>query len=268
VINPAEPVPTYVHIDSFQFKPNAFVYPQPLTLSHHIVAVWAYYENNLIGEFDLPVTFPVLTDGSNTGKLELYPAVDIDGQNNTVDMYPFYQPDTSYAVATQPGKTFTYEPSTSYYSTVKPYYIANYGTFPLSKLVNVIGVPISQIKTDSLSFEGGAGQIYMNNPGDSSVDSSTSFVVSTGAAYIEFNYKCDVPFTVGVQSNLSTAISSTPYYLAGILPSSTWQKFYLNLTAFITTYPGSSYNLYINTELPAGQATGKVLLQNVQLITF
>ena len=272
IINPAEPIPTYVHIDSFNFKANPYVNPSSLTLSHQITAVWAYYNNSLVGEFDLPVTFPVITNGTKTGRLELFPAIKINGQNNTVDMYPFYQSDTSFVLIPQPGKTVSYNPTTCYYSTAKPYYLAKFGFSGIDKIGWVAGnckITSLSLAYDSLFFEGGVGSIYMNNPGDSSVDSSSTFTVPTGsAAYIEFNYKSDVYFTVGIKSNLSNFISASPYPIAGIAPSATWQKFYMNLTAFINSYAGTNYNFYINTQLPTGQSSGRVLLQNIQLVTF
>ena len=56
IINPHEQTPTYIHVDSFVFQYNSAV---PFTTSHDIRTVWAYYNNNPVGTFDLPATFPV-----------------------------------------------------------------------------------------------------------------------------------------------------------------------------------------------------------------
>ena len=272
VINPVEPTPTYVHVDSFSYKDNPYLSIQPYTRSHNITTVWVYYNNNLIGEYDLPATFPIITDGTNKGKLELFPGIIINGLNNSVDMYPFYQPDTSFTVVQNPGKSTTYKPVTQYYADTKIFHINNFDAGTIMNFGLYAGnINIFKINSpDSLLFEGGAvGSIYMSSPGDSSVDSTVRFAIdSSVSAYIEFNYKSDVPFFVGMSSNLNSTIGSAPYYLAGISPSSTWQKFYLNITAFLAQYHGVNYNFCIKTSLPSTQTTGRLLIDNIQLVTF
>src|ERR1700761_424190 len=66
VINPKEAVPTYIHVDSFRFTPANYELQGAST--HDIRTVFAFYNNNPIGVFDLPATFPVIATG--TGKLE------------------------------------------------------------------------------------------------------------------------------------------------------------------------------------------------------
>ena len=100
------------------------------------------------------------------------------------------------------------------------------------------------VKADSLEFSPplyNAG-IFLNSPSDSSTDScNTAFVIPAGSAFIEFNYKGDVPFYVGLQAILTGVAESTPYYLTGIYPSDTWKKFYLNVGDFNSKYQGNSY---------------------------
>jgi hypothetical protein len=268
IINPVEQTPIFVHIDSFHLGVNpAIIGTQPVTLSNKITAVWAYYNNNLIGEFDLPATFPVITNGSTTGKLQLYPAILVNGLNSSVDIYPFYQPDTSFVVSQSPGTKITYEPRTEYFTKTNFSFQINFEPGPPLKIGTVTGKSMIP-STDA--FEGlNSGSVYLSSPGDSSVDSTGRFTLHTGGdAFIEFNYKGDLPIFVGMQSNLSNLISSTPYYLAGVQPSATWQKFYLNINAFALTYPGTNYNFYIKTVLPDGQATGHIFIDNIQLVTF
>ena len=50
--------------------------------------MWAYYNNNPIGAFDLPCTIPVVTTGAS-GTLELAPGIAMNGQNDLLAAYPF-----------------------------------------------------------------------------------------------------------------------------------------------------------------------------------
>jgi hypothetical protein len=266
VINPHEQTPTYIHIDSFQFVNNASLV-HSLTASHQINIAWVYYNNSPVGVFDLPATIPVIARG--TGTLEIFPGVVINGQNNLTGVYPFYVPDTSLTFTAQPGKIINYTPKTKFYTTTKIFQISDFSGNTNFALASG-NIPIVSVSADSLSFEGRSGMISLIVPGiDSSEDSSIyRFPIPRGNAFIEFDYKCSIPFYVGLQSNLASEFYQK-YYLAGIYPSSNnqWQKFYLSVSNFVAQYTGDTYNLYIKASIPSGPA-GKVLLDNIQLVTF
>lgn len=279
IINPHEPTPTYIHIDSFAFEQNTNITvlrpdgtPSSYlpTLSHQITSAWVYYNGSRIGIFDLPATFPVIATGS--GQLWVVPAVAIDGRNNNVSVYPFYAPDTSTLIA-QPGKVVNYTPKTKFYSGVTVTtidYFKGKVSFDLARGNRYM----KYVTDDSLVFEGdgvtdGSGEIQLLAVGDSSVDSSSHFFpINDGVAVIEFNYKSTVPFYVGLQANLSATISSSPYYLTGINPSAEWQKFYLIVNGFTAQAQANSYNFYIKAVLADGQTSGRLLIDNIQLVTF
>ncbi|MES2702210.1 MAG: hypothetical protein V4649_06200 [Bacteroidota bacterium] len=258
IINPKENIPTYFHIDSFRTQNN---------FSHKITAVWVYYNNGTVGVFDLPATFPVMAAGE--GILGLAPGIAVDGQNSQVTPYPFYTLDTTMFTA-QPGTIITKVPETRYYSLVKQTTISDFegGITNFGKWSgNANVVPVS---ADSLRFDGGfSGAIYLNAVGDSSVDSSiTTFSIPTGTtAFIEINYKSTVPFYLGLQAK-ELSLTTPPYFLAGVNPSAGWQKFYLNAQAFATRYPASTYHFYIKAVLAPGQTSGRLLIDNIKLVTF
>jgi len=267
VINPKEQIPTYIHIDTFRFDVNPLL--PNISTSHLINSVCVYYNNNLIGSYDLPATFPIKTAGdSGTGKLEIAPGIAVNGQNNLLDIYPFYQIDTS-TFTIQPGKIINHLPRTLYYTGAKVTKISDFEG-PVNFSLSAGQIPMVKVTDPAIVFEGAAsGSISLNAVGDSSVDSSTvaSFVIPEGAAFVEFNYKSDVPFYVGLQANYNT-IHSTPYYLVGISPISHWQKFYVNVATFAATYKATTYTLYIKAVLAEGQTSGRLLLDNIQLVTF
>ena len=264
VINPTETVPTYIRIDSLHFKGNP-IWPN-LPVSSQITNVSVYYNNHSIGNFDLPATIPVMATGYGT--LEVSAGINIDGLNNLTAVYPFYQVDT-LGFSAQPGKVIKYTPVTSFYNDIKPYPISNFSgntlfaLFAGNRTMTTINYP------DPMAFEGGTGSIQLSAVGDSSVDSTIkSFPIPAGAAYIEFNYKSTVPFYVGLQSNLGNVISSTPYFLGGVSPSDHWQKFYLAVQDYAAQFKGDSYNFYIKAVLDTGQTSGRLLIDNIYLITF
>ena len=279
VINPAEPTPTYIHIDSFHFVQNNALHTYNANngaqttflapTSHSITVAFVYYNNSPVGIFDLPATFPIIATGS--GHLEISPGIIADGENNDVINYPFYTIDTSTFTA-QPGKIINYTPQTQFYSDAKVSTIANF-EFGLAPFGEWQGSPVGVFNTqqDSLTFEGfHSGEIRLTSPSaDSSVDSTSfSFAIPSGQAYIEFDYNTNIPFYVGLQANVNNLISTTPDFLSGIYPGTGWQKFYLEVDGFTAETLGTSYYFYIKTVLLPGQTNGRLLIDNIQLVTF
>lgn len=258
IINPKEKVPTYIHIDSFQFTGHG---------SHEITAAVVYYNNNPVGTFDLPATFPV--QATDSGQLLVTPCINSNGQNDRLVQYPFYRQDT-FTFTAQPGKIINCTPKTDYVSAAKFTVICDfeYGKNNFSKAGG--NVYLLDVTDPSLIFEGnGTGSVLLTAAGDSSVDSSQIFPVSLGEAFIEFDYKTEVPFALGMLPQYSSIDVGTQTYIAGVNPSNgLWRKFYLNITGYLSDHPAPNYNFFIKTSLPAGQGPSRLLIDNIKLVTF
>lgn len=276
IINPVGPVPTYIHIDSFTFQNNPAL---NLPTTHAISNVWVYYNDNPIGEFDLPCTIPIIATGSQ--QVQLFPGVIVNGLNSLTGIYPFYTADT-FTLRAQPGKTINVAPVTMYNTTVGygqgVQWISKFlvptdfkwvaGTLPAIPMKDYPSTPAN----DSLILGDGSssGSIQFTAPGDSAVYESSDTVVIASTvqdAYIEFDYKSSLPFYVGLSSNLNAALGSSAYYLGGFYPSATWQHVYLTVDGFVSQYPGSSYNFFVKTTMPAGQGYGRLLLAHIHCLT-
>jgi hypothetical protein len=259
IINPAEKIPTYIHIDSFQFEG---------TQSHDIKCAWVYYNNNPIGAFDLPCTVPIITSGT-TGELQIAPAILINGRNERPVAYPFYTIDVS-TLETRPGEIVYRTPKTKYFDSVRFFTISDFeaGITKFAKWGGTTG--IIAVTADSLKFEGtGTGAVFLGSSADSSIDStSTGFTIPSGASFIEFDYKSSIPFAFGMQGFLTSSFSTNVEYLAGVSPNDKWQKFYLNTTGYVNNHVGGTYYLYLKTSMPSGQTNGRLLIDNIKLVTY
>ena len=272
IINPKEATPTYVHVDSFQFtNSNPAKYGSP---SHNITCVWVYYNDNPVGVFDLPTTFPVLTTG-NTGKLLLVPGITIDGLSAYQTQYPFYTGDTS-TLTTNPGKITGYTPKTGYNTSATVGYIWDFETS--NDFQNITGdSSIIRVTDPALVGTGNgvaSGYIHLVSPDTNSENITQKKVPFTiGADYIEISYKNSMPFYVGVEvfDASGNIVTSSPEYVIGLNPSTTWKKMYVSLitqaSKYLSLFPGSQFRLAIKAELPGGQADGYVLLDNIKYIT-
>ncbi len=265
IVNSHETVPTYVHIDSFAFANKNAVLVHSLTRSHQITLAWVYYNNNPVGVFDLPCTVPIMATG--TGRVQIFPGVAVDGLNSLTGVYPFYMPDTSLLLVANPGKVYTHIPVTDFYQNVKITPISDFSA-QTNFATSDGNIPMVRVDSAGLNFEGPVGSIYLTNPGvDSSEDSTIfRFTIPTGSAFIEFDYKCSIPFAVGLRSNLSNVVYFKSY-LGGAFATDHWQKFYLSAADFVAQHQGDTYTFYVKASLPAGPP-GRVLLDNVQLVTY
>ncbi len=255
VVNPHEQVPTYVHVDSFAFVSNPR--NSSLPVSHNINTVWAYYNNAPIGTFDLPANIPVMATGD--GRLTVVPGIPLSGYNNFLAAYPFYHADT-LDFAAQPGKVISFLPKTGYYTTVKNgqlTYPNSTGDFKTSQGVG-------------MNFDSGVCKIKLTRPTDTlSEVYSPAFTIKLNAdIFLEFDYKCSVPFYVGFQANLNGSSYVEKIYLVGVNTSDHWQKFYLSAKSFASQYKGDTYNVYFKSSLPSEQSAGNVYLKQVQLLYF
>ncbi len=272
IINPKEKIPTYLHIDSFQFKPTSTL--PGVTLSHRVNSVFVFYNNNTVGAFDLPCTIPIVTDKeSGTGTIQIAPTIAINGMNDVMGIYPFYRYDT-FTFNIQPGKIINRVPQSSFYPATKVINIANFENANTGFFLWLGNKKIDRVTDPAEVFEGtGSGCINISAVGDSSIDSSTlstQLTMTPGEpSFIEFNYKSDIPFTIGLQPIGSALGPLNPIFGQGMIaPSSTWKKFYYNAQTLVNTYEATSYVFYIKASYSSANAAGKVWFDNIQLVKF
>lgn len=272
-INPKEQVPTYIHVDSFHFVQNTTLGISS-SISHDINTVWAYYNNNPIGVFDLPATIPVITNGDNdSGTLTLAPGVSINGFNDNLSSYPFYTLD-NWGFKAQPGKILNHTPTTSFFNATKIQRVGHFEDFTVEMMVlnGIPGlVPLVKTQDDSLRFWGtGVGSITLASVGDSSIDSSVAafeIPASQSNQVLELDYKGDLVLIVGIKPFLG-GITQDTWYLAAAKPSNKWKKFYVALQDYVAEQQATSYRIYIKAVLPEGKSSGRALLDNIQIVTF
>lgn len=267
IINPSEPVPTYIHVDSFSFNGNASLG----TSSHKITSVYAYLDGQSIGAFDLPITIPVIIDKKS--KLQLTPVIDYNGFGGVPYVYPFY---TSYVdtLTPSPGKTINIVPTTGYHSATKAALNIDFeNIIPFQPYTQGIDTPIVYAYGPDQVFEGSrSGIVYLTANKDSSVNFSNQefSAVALKETFLEINYKSTIPFTVGLFTITPKDNITHSAYIAGFYPSSKWNKVYIDLKNFTSTYSGGKFTVVlraIKEEEHRGK-DGYVLFDNIKVVTF
>ena len=268
VINPSEPIPTYVKIDSFSFKQTRPQDEGPV--STDISSVWIYYNNNPVGVFDLPCNVPVITEGDQ-GVISVAPAITLNGLRDLQPQYTFYSFDT-VTLKSNPGNVFNYTPTTSYTTAAVFQYKEGFelGNTLEAFTPGVIGdTSIVQTQDPTKVFTGSkAGYIYVDKTnGYSENITSAPFPIADGEAYVELNYRCSIPFEVGMYNTLDNGIDAYSYII-GVKASEGWQKIYIDLATYTSTYLGRDFRLMIRAQLPDGRSDGYVLLDNIKVVSF
>ncbi|HRO42297.1 MAG TPA: hypothetical protein PL009_05650 [Flavipsychrobacter sp.] len=241
IINPSEKVPTYVHIDSFQFLNTA----NTGTTSHKITNVFAYLDYAPLGTFTLPADIPIIAD--KAASLMLIPGVQLSGMSSNIIGYPFYKADTS-TLQPNPGQRVTVAPKTQYWGdsilrfTHEDFESGN-------SFTSLEGDSLKRTTDPQYVFEGAyGGVIFLKDSSFATNIMSVSFQSPTMGAnkaevFLEMDYKCTVPFVVGLQT--TDGSSDVISYLYGFNPRTTWNKVYVGLEDFLTAYPNKSYRVVI-----------------------
>jgi hypothetical protein len=251
-----------VHVDSFSFVSI----PGTGTSSRKITNVLAYWDYAPLGVYDLPADIPVLAD--KPGSLMLMPGVQYSGMSDRIVAYPFYQADTG-TLTPSPGQRVTLYPVTRYYNdTLLRFTIEDFETG--NAFVHIDGDTLKTTSDPQYVFEGNRGGVILLKDSASATSILSTFfnMASTGSnkaeVYLEMNYKCSVPFVVGLQT--TDGGSEIVNYLYGFNARNTWNKVYIGLEDFLIAYPNKSYRVVVRVSKDS-QGTDYVAFDNFKVVS-
>lgn len=262
--NPAEPIPAYIHIKKFTLTTKTD--GSEGSNSHKITDAWVYVDDQIIGCFELPVTFPVISEG--THRVKIIPGIKVNGIAANRGQYPFY---TSHEqdVDFQEGKTITLSPAVTYKSTADFEYLENFETAGTTISITSQCDTTIEIHSGSNVFEGTKCLAGYVDPTRFRFECATTnaFDLPTGGApvFLEFNYKCNYEMVVSVIAQGTTSINQFPALFLN--PSTNWNKAYVYLTPTVSgAYTANDYKIVWGIRNLAGVDSAAVFLDNIKLI--
>lgn len=276
-------VPIYGHIDSIHFNVPLDSVPKQGSASAYVQYAWVYLDDNPVGAFQLPCTFPMV-GSTGTHNIKVYPGVTPAGTNSPAGIYPFYQ-FYSINLNMQQGKTYKLNPTSAYYTWVQFPYIENFdnesnGTHP-THIANFYGDHGADSPTDTsmyvtdntkLIYQGrGSGMVIVNQLkpyyiGVTILNYLSDSITNNGTtpAYVEFNYRATAEFTVGLMESDTSVIFSPA---AIIFPSTKWNKMYVSLNNSLTSADIRPYNVYFSIKWNSGDpVSDTLLLDNIKIV--
>ncbi len=263
--NPAEPIPAYIHIQQFTLTTKAD--GTEGSNSHKITDAWVYVDDQIIGCFELPVTFPVLSEG--THKVKISPGIKVNGISANRGQYPFY---TSYEqdVDFQKGTTITLSPTVEYKSTAQFVFLQNFEAAGTTLSITAQSDTIIYEMTDPAHvFEGTKClAAYVDATRFRFECATTSaFGLRTGGSpvFLEFNYKCNYELVVSVIAQGAFSVNQFPALYLN--PSENWNKAYVYLTPTVSgAFTADDYKIVWGIRNLAGVDSAAVLIDNIKLI--
>lgn len=271
--DPPVVVPAYGHIDSIHFSVPPDSALKQGSASAKIPYAWVYLDDNPVGAFQMPCTFPIIASNGNHN-IKIFSGIIPAGGNSPASINPFYQY-YSINVNLQQGVTSKFQPTSIYYSWVQFPIVENFeenSTIPLH-IVKSTGTQRSDTNminthVKSLVFEGKASGMAIVDSAHSAYVGMTDppqNLPANGATpvFMELNYRSTAPFEIGLYEGDTNYISPIV-----VFPSSTWNKMYVVLQSTLQTYfsePDRIY-FYIQLDTQDGHTKDTLLLDNVKLL--
>lgn len=261
----SQTVPAYLKIDSIQLATD---YAQEGTAMHNITDAWVYINGELIGTFQLPATFPVLKEGTNT--LVVLPGIKKDGIAATRIDYPFYQ-SIPQQIKLVPDKTLDLGILHTRYSTKAKFVWKedfDNAAITLDSTRNSTE-KIRQTNGDSLTLEGlHSGIVELDTVGSTfEAVSHSTFPIPNSAVFLELNFRLNCDLDVGVYVNAFGLVNQSPV-MTLLSTNNKWKKIYIDLTTMLNSFTGaSSYRVYFYAKNTTGTHS-RVLLDNIKVLSF
>ncbi len=255
--------PSYVYVNSFVLKIDTAAQG---TASNNIQDVWLYVNEQPLGAYQLPTKIPIIASGSS--QLLLSPGVLKDGITTMHIQYPFYTAYLDTVVLTK-SQTTIITPVVKYIDSAKFHLnetFENGNSF--SKLMGDTTIYRENNPSQRL-WSQWYGKITLTPTNDTvEIYSSSSYTLPTNSiVFIEMNYKCDLPITVGLLVNNTSG--GEKYWVETLNAHSTWNKIYIDISDAVTQLEGTSYGIIIKAGNTIGDITSpqNIYLDNIKLIS-
>ena len=252
--------------------------PEQGTAAHKVEEVWVYSSTDVLGVYPLPATVALPAGEAQT--VTLVPGIRANGVTATRRVYPFYDtqrvsldgdPSTQTDVAFGGGYIDGEGQSTKVilaedFESANRFLESSNSNAEVVRVTNPAevfeGVASGYIRLDESSTQLNAvtHEQFFDLPRDRPV-------------YLEFHYKCDVAFAVGLevfggsQSGRLPILVLNPTCEDG--ESCVWNKIYLDLYPALSSMPDAgSFEIGLNATIPADGTEGNIWLDNFKFVHF
>ncbi len=254
--------PSYVQVNPFVLKIDTAAQG---SASNNIQDVWLYVNEQPLGAYQLPAKIPIIAEGSS--QLLLSPGILKGGITTMHIQYPFYTAYLDTVVLTK-SQTTVITPVVKYIDSAKFHLnetFENGSSF--LKLMGDTTIYRDNQPSERL-WSQWYGKITLTPTNDTVEVYTPAFTLPYNSiVFIEMNYKCDLPITVGLLVN--NASGGEKYWVETLNAHSTWNKIYIDISDAVTQEQGTSYGIIIKAGNTIGDITSpqNIYLDNIKLIS-
>jgi len=259
-------IPTYISIDSIQVLSNPAIAHLEGSLSNNITDAWIFVDEEYLGAYELPATFPLLKEGIHT--LKVKPGIKINGISATRGTYEFYEP-YSIEINFVKDSITIIQPKTSYRDITtfawNEDFEDGHSSIQPSNRSDTIVVLTSDPK---MVFEGDySGVIYLDEERPFFEGySAESYQLPVGeVVFLEMNFKVNNNVLIGLLvHNLNETLQSSVLILN---KTDIWKKIYINLTNAVISNPSAiSYSFYMQVIKDENVSNSEILIDNIKIV--
>jgi len=270
VFSPQVVVPCYGHIDSIAYSFNKVGYPAENSSYADITDAWVYVDDNPIGAFEMPCTFPIIAT-NGTHQVKIFPGVKEGGVSSARSVYTLYTYYTGYITLKQDSVVKMNMASVTYASFYKFDWFENFESITNTfRRVYSSNTVIQTTSAKDSVFKGTySGRVVLDSVNNEDVfigrsDSATLPRDGVTAVWLEINYNSNNMFQVGLlgQDTLNYIPIVFIYPTGGA-----WKKMYIPLESTIAPQGmyGEPYSIYFRMDRAPGNRA-VLLLDNIKLV--
>jgi hypothetical protein len=267
-----EAIPAYVILDSVSVNTLA---GQGNNI-HHIQAIQAFADGELLGNFELPATIPVHRNGKSS--ITIVPAVFLNGSKNQVVQHTSFQPADTMLVFTE-GKTTTVTNMSLDFRTNAVFAWVEDFEDNSSTVVTAAKSPADSvfISTDTFSLDGrfkGKSKMLtaIISPSDTqkyidlaSFKNFENIPANGNDVFLEFDIRCDNNVNLALKRTNATTSEFVPYMVV-FDTKGAWKRFYVNLVYETRSQPSDTkYQIYFSADFAPTTQVKVIQIDNIRL---
>jgi hypothetical protein len=242
------------------------------TSSNNINEVWVYTETDVLGVFPIPASIPFITDASvGVSNLVIQAGIRVNGISATRKPYPFYKA-MELEVENIPGGSMTVDFTSNYIESAQIILAEDFESANRFEANNTSTAEVVRTVDPYFVFEGDASGLILLTEDQNHVASTTQEQLynlpQSGPVFLEFNYRCDNSFAVGLEALGGFNPQRTPIIVLNPTGEE-WKKMYLDLGPLVLSTPSAfGYELTLDAILDIGEETGYVVVDNFKLVHY
>lgn len=262
----SDAVPAYLAIPAVRLSAS----PAEGGSTSKITDVWVSVNDKDLGVWELPARVPVIGEGSH--RVRIAPGVKVNGAFDDRVQYPYYTAWTGTVDLGREGSSTT-DPVVTYQGAE----IWSERFDDVGSLLNTSEGSDTTLlfytpeANPSIVRDGTicGGFVLDGDRQHMQLYTDQDFYPTSGPAYLELDYSTDVALVIGYTYVMSGTTRLEP--LLVLVPTTSegglsWNKVYVDVTTFFNVGGVSNRDFYIQADLPSGQSSAHVYLDNVKLV--